>query len=173
MKKEDELLKKLENLKQLSIRGVNGERENATVLLNKLMKKYGISEEDLKENQTKIVWITLKNKAEERICSQIVYAYFEDVEVYKPKKNKTKCWLELTPAQEIEFKYLLSIYLDAFYKEQEILIDAFIQKNQMFPVNGSKTSIDELSDEERIKAQKMLLMAENLEKVQVRKAIGE
>lgn len=173
MKIKDDLLKKLENLKELSVRGVNGEKENATLLLNKLMKKYGFSEEDLEQSQTNVVWVTLKNKAERKICSQIVYAYFDGTGIYKPRGNRTKFWLELTPAQEIEFKYLLSTYLDAFYKEQEIFISAFIQKNQIFPKDGEVTYIDDLSDEERTKTRKMFMMLDGLERVQIRKAIGE
>ena len=33
----------IKKLKALSDRGINGEKENATKLLNKLMKKYGIT----------------------------------------------------------------------------------------------------------------------------------
>ena len=56
-----ELLKKL---KALSDRGVSGEKENATELLKKLMKKYGISEEEIQEDEVKEIYINLRTDIE-------------------------------------------------------------------------------------------------------------
>ena len=56
----------IKKLKALSDRGINGEKENATKLLNKLMKKYGITEEELEKalidslKQTKPTLIDIK-----------------------------------------------------------------------------------------------------------------
>lgn len=162
----------IKKLKALSDRGINGEKENATKLLNKLMKKYGITEEELEKSEVKTIWITLKNHAEVKICSQILYAHFENVSLWQRNGHRTKYWLELTPAQEIEFKYMLSVYLKSFYNEQEIFINAFIQKNQIFPINGPVIDISELTPEEREKAIKSSMMAQGIEKTRIRKALG-
>lgn len=45
----------IKKLKALSDRGINGEKENATKLLNKLMKKYGITEEELEKSEVKTI----------------------------------------------------------------------------------------------------------------------
>lgn len=42
-----DLMEKLQKLSELSKRGIGGEKENAELLLKKLMKKYHITEEDL------------------------------------------------------------------------------------------------------------------------------
>ena len=63
-----ELLKKL---KALSDRGVSGEKENATKLLKKLMKKYGISEEEIQKDEVKEIYINLRTDIEVRLASQI------------------------------------------------------------------------------------------------------
>lgn len=162
----------IQKLKALSDRGINGEKENATKLLEKLMKKYGITDEELEQSQTKIVWITLKNMAEKRICSQILYAYFDDAGLYQRNGDRTKYWTELTPAQEIEFKYMLSTYLDSFYKEQDIFIHAFIQKNRIFPKDGPVTYIDDLPPEEKAKSIRASFMAEGMEFTKIRKALN-
>lgn len=164
-----EIIKKL---KALSDRGIAGEKENATKLLERLMKKYNITEDEIKNEETKIVWITLKNKAEQRICSQILYAYFDDADLRQPYKARTRCYVELTAAQEIEFKYMLSIYLDSFYKEQDIFISAFIQKNKIFPSNGKVRYMEDLTAEEREKALKASLMSEGIEMTRIRKALN-
>lgn len=47
----DQAIKKLKALKELAQRGVGGEKEGARRLYEKLKSKYGISEEELKEQQ--------------------------------------------------------------------------------------------------------------------------
>lgn len=170
MEEKFELIKKL---KALSDRGIGGEKENATALLNKLMKKYGISEEELQEEKKQRIYVTLKNGAERRICQQILYAYFNNESIWQHRNGRTKYWVELTKAQEIEFKYMLSIYLESFYKEQDIFIRAFIQKNKIFPVDGPVVDIDDLSSEEKGKLIRASLMAEGLEFTRIRKALNE
>lgn len=162
----------IQKLKALSDRGVAGEKENATKLLRKLMQKYAISEEDLKQEEVRTVWVTLKNDAERKICGQILYAYFNNADLYKRHGDRTKYWTELTPAQEIEFKYMLSVYLESFYKEQDIFIRAFIQKNKIFPVGGPVTNIDDLPAEERGKSIRAALMTEGIEFTRIRKALS-
>ena len=105
-------------LKELSKKGINGEKENAAKLLEKLMKKYNISEEELNNEEIKDVYINLKNEIEIRLASQILYAFFDNRKLYK--LNKFKYYTELTSAQEIEFKYMFSIYLEDF-KRQELV----------------------------------------------------
>lgn len=174
MDKKEELLKKLSSLKELSERGSPGEKENAEKLLKKLIKKYGISEEELQNEEIKDVVITLKNEAEKRICIQILYAYFDCIPLYKcSSRCRTQYYVEMTVAQEIEFKYMLSVYLNAFYEEQDIFIDAFIQKNKIFPANVKTRYIEDMTPEERGKCLRASFMAEGIEMTRIRKAIGE
>ena len=163
----------IQKLKALSDRGIDGEKENATKLLHKLMKKYGISEEELQEEEKKTVVITLKNEAEKRICHQILYAYFEDMPLYKyGYKCRTKYWVEMTAAQEIEFKYMLSVYIDNFYKEQDIFINAFIQKNKIFPPNAGVRYIEYMTPEEKGRSLRASFMAQGMEFTTIRKALN-
>ena len=97
MSKKSELLLKL---KELAKRGINGEKENADKLLKKLMQKYNITEEELNAKETKIVWVTLKNEAELTICSQILYAYFNNAGLWQIHGHKTRYWTELTASPE-------------------------------------------------------------------------
>lgn len=163
----------IQKLKALSERGVAGEKENATKLLEKLIKKYGITETDLKSKETKVVNIELRTDAEKRICSQILYAYFDNAPLYRRFGTKISFWTKLTKAEEIEFKYMLSVYIDSFYKEQEIFVKAFIQKNKIFPKNAPTTNLNELSAEEKAKSIKASLMTQGMEYTVIRKSLEE
>jgi len=71
MKEKEELLKKL---KALAERGESGERENAAAQLEKLLKKYGISEEELERDAEKRCFFKYSQETERRLLMQIVYS---------------------------------------------------------------------------------------------------
>lgn len=163
----------IQKLKALSERGIAGEKENATKLLEKLMKKYGITETDLKNEETKVVNVELRTDAEKKICSQILYAYFNNAPLYRRFGTKISFFTKLTKAEEIEFKYMLSVYIDSFYKEHDIFVSAFIQKNKIFPKDAPTTNINELSAEEKEKSLKASLMTQGMEYTVIRKSLEE
>ena len=167
MNKSDVILK----LKALSERGVGGEKENATKLLEKMMKKYNISEEELVDEEKRGVIIDLNSKIEVKLCNQILWAYF-DTYVYKIKNKRKKYYTELTSSQEIEFRYILSVYLENYHKEEEIFLYAYVQKNDIFPKNLKESDEnEEITDEERKKRRKALLMQNGIEIANIRKAL--
>lgn len=61
MTEREELLQRLERVKALAERGVGGEKENAEALLNRLMAKYGISEEDIEDTAERDYFIRYHN----------------------------------------------------------------------------------------------------------------
>ena len=163
----------LQKLKSLSERGIAGEKENATILLKKLMKKYGITEEELKENEVTTVYIKIKNGIEERLASQLLYAFFNNAPLYKPHRNKINYYTELTPAQAIEFKYMFSIYLEDFYRQELIFYRAFINKNKIFPKDSEAKDINEISLEEKKEYLLSQMMLQGIERTQIRKALND
>lgn len=163
-----ELLKKL---KALSDRGVSGEKENATKLLKKLMKKYGISEEEIQKDEVKQIYINLRTDIEVRLASQILYAFFDNAPLYKCYKSKIKHYTKLTASQAIEFKYMFSIYLEDFYKQELVFYRAFLNKNGIFPKNLKAKSLDEIPPEERKDIILSQMMAQGIERTKIRKAL--
>lgn len=161
-------------LKALSERGINGEKENATKLLEKLMNKYGISEEEILEDEIKEVRIELRSDIEVRLASQILYAFFNNASLYKSHNTRVQYYTQLTSSQEIEFKYMFSIYLEDFKKQQLIFYRAFINKNKIFPKECNRISAedDEISSEERKEIILSQIMAEGIEFTRIRKALN-
>lgn len=161
-------------LKELSKKGINGEKENAAKLLEKLMKKYNISEEELNNEEIKGVYINLKNEIEVRLASQILYAFFDNAKLYKVNKFKVKYYTELTSAQEIEFKYMFSIYLEDFKRQELVFYRAFINKNNIFPKSVTVETVEAKNfSSEEIKERALVeIMMDGLEITQVRKALN-
>lgn len=75
MTEREELLQRLERVKALAERGVGGEKENAEALLNRLMAKYGISEEDIEDTAERDYFIRYHNFWERKLIVQIAYKH--------------------------------------------------------------------------------------------------
>lgn len=168
MDKKIEVIKKL---KELADRGIGGEKENAELLLKKYMKKYDISEDEIINDEEKEVYIDLRNEIELRLASQILYAFFDKAPLYKINNTKIKYYTKLLVSQEIEFRYMYSVYLESFKKQELIFYRAFINKNRIFPKEAN-TDMNKVSKEEQEEMIKASMMQSGIEITQIRKCIG-
>lgn len=138
MTERERLLKKMEALKALADRGVNGEKVNAEERLRYLMQKHGISEEDLEDAGVRMYWIAFKTEHERRLLHQLAYMRlgrghaFGCVGKYTNRARK-KVGVECTPAKYIEIEADFEFYRVAMAEEMDIFYSAFIQKNDLFP----------------------------------------
>ena len=142
-----ELEERLKKLLKLSERGIDGEKEAATKILNNLMKKYNITEEQLKSKSVDWYKFRVHNDWEMKLLFQTVYkvlGYGSDGKYIK--KSKTTYLFELTLEESIEIEYIYSIYKQDLKKEIDLFYQAFISKNNLFPDNAPKASDDEPID---------------------------
>lgn len=106
MTEREELLQRLERVKALAERGVGGEKENAEALLNRLMAKYGISEEDIEDTAERDYFIRYHNFWERKLIVQIAYKHLGNghccgtVGTQSGRSHKKIC-VTCTPAQYI------------------------------------------------------------------------
>lgn len=167
----------MKHLLALSEKGVGGEKENAIKLLNKLMKKYNISEADLKKEELHKHEVRFKTKWQESLIHQIVYMINPERNIYKYTNRKVKiAILELTDAEWIEHQYLYSIYKKSFEEELELFTSAFIQRNNIFPkeVPDRIKEQQEKESKQEMSYYKMLKisqMAQGIDYTNVRKAL--
>lgn len=172
----EELLKKL---LVLSKRGVNGEAKNAEMLLNKLLKKHGMTLEDINNvEQTKDYDFEFESKWEENLLNQLAYAMFPEKDVYvytykRKKYNRTHLMLKLTSAEFIEFDYAYNVYRESWNKELDLFYHAFIQKNKLFPPENKKKKNVKCIDDEYSKEElfKMSMFANGINKTSMRRAL--
>lgn len=171
MDNKKELLLKLQ---ELAKRGVNGEKENADKLLKKLMKKYNISEDEINDEEINEVELELRDDIEVRLACQILFSFFDNAPLYKKWKKRVKYYIKLTKPQEIEFRYMFSVYLENFRKQELIFYRAFINKNRIFPkeiLNEKGRNPYDVSPEEKAEILKSQMMMEGIEMTRIRKAL--
>jgi hypothetical protein len=150
-----ELLEKLKKVKALAERGERGEIDAAEATLARLMEKYGISEEELGEEERRRYDFFYHGKEQKKLLRQIVYKVtngghtYELVYTYSGRPCKTRLAADCTAAEKVEIEYLFRFYTDLYEREREAFLAAFIQKHELFPdtppegVEAQKISAEE------------------------------
>lgn len=167
----------LQKIKALADRGEGGERENAATLLEKLMNKYGISEEELDRERAQDYFFPYSQETERRLLIQIVYMVtgeggFGCVGSWSGRKRK-KIGATCTAAQKLEIEAYYAFYRVAMEKELEVFYSAFALKNNLYPPDSlvKPRHIDDLTPEEIEKVEKAGMMAAGMERNDFRKQL--
>lgn len=174
MTERDRILERIKAVQALAERGDRGEKESAAAMLERMMKKYGITETEIAEERREIAWFRYKTPLELRLLNQIIYAVtgrvaFGCVGAYT-KRPRKKTGIECTAAERLEIEFSFEFYKAAFEKELERFYIAFLQKNQLFPDNpiDDAPEIGEMDLEE---AQRLSMMMAGMEEHNRRKAL--
>lgn len=130
---------RLKKLYALALRGVGGEKEQAQVLLEKLLKKYAMSLDDLDEEEVIEYHLTYHGKEQRKLLIQTVYKVLGDTDslfglryTASGRKCRTTLGVRCTAAQKIEIEFLFDFYTRVWEKERAALLEAFIQKHDIF-----------------------------------------
>jgi hypothetical protein len=133
----DELLRKV---KALAERGVGGEKQNAEAILSRLMKKYGVSEADLREDEASDYDFHWREPFEDSLLRQIAYMIVGRgliTKRYVRSRAKTVI-ICCTAAQRIEIQAAFEFYRFHLKKGLQTYFDAFIQTERLFPAPSAE-----------------------------------
>lgn len=146
---------RLKKLYALAMRGVGGEKETAQAILDKLLKKYAMTLDDLDEEVIQEYELEYHGKEQDRILMQTVYKVTDEKDTfnhlqytYSGRACRTRLRVRCTAAQKAEIEFLFSFYARLWEKEKEALLQAFFQKHRIFGNLKEGESGKELSDEE-------------------------
>lgn len=138
-----ELLERLNKIKALADRGVGGEKENAEVLLSRLLKKYGITEEEITCDTPTEHEFRFWGHYGDRLFTQVVYSVVPEATIYhyKHKRNCHTRFVTCTEAEAIQIKETFEFYryhLDEGFKNY---YQAFILREEIFPENPPEETV--------------------------------
>lgn len=146
---------RLKKLYALAMRGVGGEKETAQAILDKLLKKYAMTIDDLDEEVIQEYELEYHGKEQDRILMQTVYKVTDEKDTfnhlqytYSGRACRTRLRVRCTAAQKAEIEFLFSFYVRLWEKEKEALLQAFFQKHRIFGNLKEGESGEELSGEE-------------------------
>ena len=154
---------RLKKLYALALRGVGGEKEQAQALLEKLLKKYAMSLDELDEEKIIEYHLTYHGKEQRKLLIQTVYKVLGDTSSMfglcysaSGRECRTVLGVRCTEAQKIEIEFLFDFYTRVWEKERAALLEAFIQKHDIFGRLKEGEKARELSTEEMLKLQALM-----------------
>lgn len=151
----------LKKIRALAERGVGGEADNAEEILRRLMEKYGVSEDELDEEERRRHDFEYHGKEQEKLLRQVVYkvtgGYAYNL-VYRAsgRKVKTRLGADYTAAEKVEIEFLFDFYTRLWERERDAFLSAFIQKHRIFTIRDD-IEPQEVSREELLKMQALML----------------
>ena len=158
---------KLKKLLALAEQGVQGEAENARRLLEKLCKEYGVSmEELLDENRVEYHFFSVgRNKIYLNLFSQCFYKVTNTDRLPYKQISRSQIAVEMTALQYAELASLFEWHKANFDKDFEemknnILL-AYCRKHHLYS-NVNHDNNMELTDDERKRLIKIMYMQESL-----------
>lgn len=154
---------RLKKLYALALRGVGGEKEQAQAILDKLLKKYAMTLDDLDDEVIQEYDLEYHGKEQDRILMQTAYKVTDDKNAFNHlqcnhsgRACRTRLRVRCTAAQKAEIEFLFNFYVRLWEKEKEALLQAFFQKHRIFGNLKDGESGAELSPEELLKLELMM-----------------
>jgi len=162
----ERIIELAQKLKALSERGVGGERENAIDKLDRLMQRHKITFDDLETETRHLRTFRFRNRYDRDILIQIMFKVLNvrSMRISHDRGTRGMRKIQVTDAEYLEITAMHEFYWKAFKREMKIFVDAFIQKNRLFPDSaGPGKDISELSPREWDRLVKMSGMMEGME----------
>lgn len=157
----ESVFEKLRKIKALADGGVGGEAENARASLEKMLRKHGLSFEDLLTVATRRYHFSCKRVNEKRLFCQVAVSVLQsrEVKIFDLKVNgrtTNKVAIDLTPAQYLDVEAAFNYYKEALRKEEERLFQAFIHRHDLFPPSDGREPTAKMSKDELAKLMAMI-----------------
>lgn len=174
MNKALDLAKKL---KELSDRGIGGEKTTASAMLRKLMDKHKISIEEIDGEEKNDYYFKVGNC--HKLLFQIIKHVNYEIPVYKfpPKAVKQyslkgNLMISCTASEYIEIEAKNDFYSKLFKQEEDLFFTAFLDANDLLVINPNKIENKDEDSEEYQKQLRIYQMAKSIKKGEFRKQIS-
>src|SRR5947209_1580497 len=146
-------------LKAMAEQGEGGEKYNAQKQLDKIMRKYGISKEELNDELRRTVEFIFPKKQHMLFTQIAVSVTGYNRSWWYDKTKKTTIIGEVTKLEEAEIRAKFNFFWKEWEKKQTVYLVAFIHKNQLFP-KGTKEmapeDIENLTEKQRERLQEII-----------------
>ena len=190
----EKIIERLTKLKTMRDHGENGERTNAAILMDEIMRKHGITEEDLEQDEETIFWLFIPDSLHLKLFVQMItmvkgekttrLVFFpetkeEDVahlrmnlEVLIPKSEKYNTIGYAKKSEFAEAMARYNMYKGDFDKNIDRFYYAYLYKNDLF--GKSEESEDDEWDEEKMNdLRKSIMMARSMDRAKVFRQLRE
>lgn len=181
-KPDERVMDQLRKIASLAERGYMGELAMARSMLERKLKEYGLTVEDLYEGKKRACTFRFSNKLERRLLVNMLLHRFgsksDEFQGARISRVRRAVYVDLTELDYIEFGNEYGYYRKAFARELEktnkAFLVAFVNRFDLFDITPSETDTPpkEMSPDELRRALEMLGITKNIEAYPYRKEIA-
>ncbi len=145
---------------RLAQEGVGGERENAEVLLAKLLRKHSMTLADLEgalDQPRTREWFPASDAEERAVLSQLVIRLFGTERKLWSVTNKCDLGVDVSPAERAALVIAWEVYRKAFGEARQALVMGFCFKHGLYAVEKSEAV--EMSEDAKARAAHVIALA--------------
>lgn len=179
----NELLDKIRKLQALAERGIDGERISAEKRLAEIMDKYGITWEEIDNEEKRFIWYSAKGKDWKMLITQLLginkihFAIIEStnrskrakiIRYHYPPRREENVLIECTYSKFIELTTAYEIFQRSFDEHYESFVYAFLDKNHLL-AEGDADYDPTPEDVKRYERSRMMIRG--IEKAEINKQI--
>ena len=140
---QENLLRKLRAILEMSRRGTKNEKIIAAEKLHLFLAKHNLDISDIDTENKDEYWFSYRTKFEKRLLFQIEYMITNDTEgIYYKSVGKRELGFRLTRVEHIEMDRLYKFWRNELVNEFERCFNAFIQANKIFGDSVENMDID-------------------------------
>lgn len=159
------ITERLKGVYNLALHGVDGEKESAKKLLDKLLKKYNVSINEIEEEQPEVFAFTFHGKWQRKLLIQVAYKVLDcqptcyNARVGNSKRiSPSQIGIRCTKYQRTEIMFLHDFYCQLWESELDKLMLAFIYKHDLYGTGelNEDTRSESPSVEEMMQIQSMI-----------------
>lgn len=146
---EEKLKNKLLKLYELAKRGVDGEKVAASLALDRMLKKYGLTLSDIDSDTPKERRYKYTDAQVKMICVHIVLHVMNSKKIFENRKQKTII-VNVTDYQHVQILEQIDFHIENYKREKKAILgrltSAYVNKHRLF------ADSDEESEEMSIEA---------------------
>ena len=143
----DQKIEFAKKLLALSRQGIGGEKDNAEKFLQRIMKQYEITFEELEGDQVFNFKYSYKTKLHGKFFNQIIASVNNDIDRWKDATNKIY-YFECTRFEQVQIMERQRFYWKIYTDELDVFYSAFIQAQKLYRTEKSDRDDNEEEPEQ-------------------------
>jgi hypothetical protein len=173
--KRNAVIERLRKVLALAKGGTGGERDNAERQLEAMLRKHGLTMDDIDDETVKKVKVEFhfRNEFEEKLAMQTVSFVLDTYspEIWHQKGSRSRFHVYITPAEKAQCDYIYEILKPAMMSVLDTAYNGFLIAQKLFPQTAEGLSAKDLSQDELMRLKQASAMSEFMAKEPINKAI--
>jgi hypothetical protein len=144
-------------------------RQNAEELLAKLLKRHGLTLDDLEPgffDPREVLWLSFTDAAERQVASQVIVCFCgSERQQFKPQGRGRKIGAEVTTSERWTITIAWEVYRPAWRRALQESMVAFCWRHELVDSNPRRGELPKMTPEQEASARRAAAIAAELEQI--------